>query len=141
MWPVPRESNVAKFLLLTKYGTDGVAPIAEWSPQDIRAHMDYLQALNKELAERGELIGVQALAGPELTKIVVADGETAPVVSDGPFPEFKEWLAGFQVIEVADEARALEIAALVSAVPGKDGVPTQQPIHVRQVMSSSGQDM
>ncbi len=62
------------------------------------------------------------------------------MVTDGPFPEFKEWLAGFQVIEVADESRALEIAALVSAVPGKDGVPTQQPIHVRQVMDDGPAD-
>jgi len=103
--------------------------------------MDYLQALNKELAERGELIGVQALAGPELTKIVVADGETAPVVSDGPFPEFKEFLAGYQIIDVESEARAIEIAAKVSAAPGPGRAPIRQEIEVRQVMSSSGQDM
>ena len=58
----------------------------------------------------------------------------APVVTDGPFQEFKEWLAGFQVFDVESEERALEIAARLSAVPGPDGVPTQQPIQVRRVM-------
>jgi hypothetical protein len=96
--------------------------------------------LNQALVDSGELVDHTILVGPDRTKIVRGDGAGAPVVTDGPFQEFKEWLAGFQIIEVADEARALEIAALVSAVPGKDGVPTQQPIHVRQVMDDGPAD-
>jgi hypothetical protein len=59
------------------------------------------------------------------------------VVTDGPFQEFKEWLAGFQIVDVESEARALEIAAKLSAVPGPDGLATQQPIQVRRVMDKS----
>ena len=65
------------------------------------------------------------------------DAAPPPVVTDGPFPESKEVVAGFQVVEVESEARAIEIAARVSAVPGPAGVPLQQPIEVRQVMSGS----
>src|SRR5204863_4857017 len=87
----------------------------------------------------GELVQTEILTGPDLAKIVTSDG-TAPVVTDGPFQEFKEWLAGFQVVDVDSEARALEIAAKVSAVPGPNGVPTQQPIQVRQVMEQGPQE-
>jgi hypothetical protein len=79
------------------------------------------------------------LAGPDLAKIVTSDG-AAPVVTDGPFQEFKEWLAGFQVVDVASVERAYEIAARLSAVPGPGGVPTQQPIQVRQVMEEAPSD-
>ena len=61
-------------------------------------------------------------------------------MTDGPFPEFKEWLAGFQIVDVESEARAIEIAAQVSAVPGPGGVPLQQPIEVRQVMDQAPSD-
>lgn len=61
-------------------------------------------------------------------------------MTDGPFQEFKEWVAGYQIVDVESEERALEIAALVSAVPGRDGVPTQQPIQVRQIMEDSPVD-
>ena len=65
------------------------------------------------------------------------DGLTAPVVTDGPFQEFKEWVAGYQIVDVESEARAIEIAAKISAVPGPDGLSTQQPIQVRQIMDQS----
>jgi hypothetical protein len=96
--------------------------------------MAYLRALNEALIENGELVEMQALTGPELAKVVVSDGQSAPVVTDGPFPEVKELLAGYQLIDVETEARALEIAAQVSAAPGPGGVPLRQRIEVRQVM-------
>ena len=110
------------------------APMSEWKPEEIEAHLNYYRALNDELERSGELVGHMILTGPDLAKIVTSDGKSAAMVTDGPFQEFKEWLAGFQVIEVETEARALEIAAKVSAVPGPDGVALQQPIHVRQIM-------
>lgn len=109
-------------------------PMDEWQPDEITAHLDYYRGLNKELVESGELVQHEVLTGPDLAKIVTSDGGTAPVVTDGPFQEFKEWLAGFQIVDVESEARALEIAATVSAVPGPGGVPLQQPIHVRRIM-------
>lgn len=111
-------------------------PMEEWEPEEIQAHLDYYKALGRELIESGERVQSEVLAGPDLAKIVTSDGK-APVVTDGPFQEFKEWLAGFQVVDVDSEARALEIAARLSAVPGPGGVPLQQPIQVRQVMDKA----
>ena len=75
--------------------------------------------LHEELVASGELVEAEVLAGPDLAKVVTFDGVTAPVVTDGPFQEFKEWLAGYQIVDVESEARALEIAARISAVPGR----------------------
>src|SRR5262245_41321718 len=108
-------------------------PMTEWKPEEIDAHLDYYGAIRKELVEHGELVQSEVLAGPDLAKVVRSDGK-APVVIDGPFQEFKEWLAGYQIVDVESEARAVEIAAKLSAVPGPGGVALQQPIQVRRVM-------
>ncbi|QHT57618.1 hypothetical protein GXP71_17085 [Cellulomonas sp. H30R-01] len=113
-------------------------PMEEWAPEEIAAHLDYYAALNRELEANGELVATTILTGPDLAKIVRVDAAGAPVVTDGPFPEFKEWLAGYQIVDVDTEERAVEIAARVSAVPGRGGVPTGQPIHVRRVMDDGG---
>ena len=116
-------------------------PMEEWKPDEITAHLDYYKALHKELVSSGELVESEVLAGPDLAKVVTSDGVTAPVVTDGPFQEFKEWLAGYQIVDVESEARAIEIAAKLSAVPGPGGVATQQPIQVRQVMDQAPSDV
>ena len=127
-----------RFMLLQNYGEveSDCAPMPEWSPNDIRAHIDFQHALNQELAQSGELVDAQGLAGPEQAKFVVSDGVSAPVVTDGPFPESKELLAGYRLIDVETAARAIEIAAKASAAPGPQGVPIRQPIEVRQVLSA-----
>jgi hypothetical protein len=114
-------------------------PMTEWEPAEVTAHLDYYRALNDELVANGELVGSTVLTGPDLAKIVTSDG-TAPVVTDGPFQEFKEWIAGFQIVDVESEARAIEIAARVSAVPGPGGKATQQPIQVRRLMEEAPSD-
>jgi hypothetical protein len=127
-----------KFLLAVNFEGGVVdTPMEEWKPEEITAHLDYYEALHRELVASGELAGSEVLAGPDLAKIVTSDGATAPVVTDGPFQEFKEWLAGYQIVDVESEARAIEIAGKISAVPGPDGVALQQPIQVRQVMESA----
>jgi hypothetical protein len=57
--------------------------MTEWSPEDIKAHIEFQQALNAELAELGELVDAQGLAGPELAKFVVSDGTSAPLTTTG----------------------------------------------------------
>jgi hypothetical protein len=109
-------------------------PMEEWKPEEIQAHLDYYTSLNRELKANGELVGGEVLTGPDLAMIVTSDGATAPVVTDGPFAEFKEWLAGYQLVDVESVARAIAIAALVSAAPGPGGVPLQQPVHLRRIM-------
>ena len=107
--------------------------MSEWTDDEVAAHLNYYGRLNAELTANGELVGGEVLTGPDLAKVVRSDGVT-PVITDGPFQEFKEWIAGYQIVDVESEERALEIAGLVSAVPGRGGVPTQQPIQVRRIM-------
>jgi hypothetical protein len=127
-----------RFMLLQDYGgvESDCLPMSQWTPEEIRAHIDFQNALNAELLERGELIDAQALTAPEMAKFVVADGVSAPVITDGPYPEFKELLAGYRMIDVESTERALEIAARASAAPGANGVPIRQRIEVREVMSA-----
>jgi hypothetical protein len=133
---------MTRYLLVVNFeGGVVAAPMDEWEPQEITAHLDYYKALHNELVSSGELVQSEVLAGPDLARIVTSDGLTAPVVTDGPFQEFKEWLAGYQIVDVESEARAIEIAAKISAVPGPGGVATQQPIQVRQVMDQAPSDV
>jgi hypothetical protein len=125
-----------KYMLLMSFGPiEGVPPITEWPPDDIAEHIAFQEKLGKELTERGEFIDGQGLAWPDSAKIVVSDGGV-PVISDGPFPESKEFLAGYWMVDVETEARALQIAAQASAAPGPGGVPIGQPIEVRAVMAA-----
>ncbi|MEV0357644.1 YciI family protein [Nocardia sp. NPDC050697] len=111
-------------------------PLPEWEPADIAAHIDFQQTLAAQLAAAGELVDAQGLAGPDQALVVHADGRTAPVVTDGPFPETKEFLAGFLVVDVPSRERAVEIAARMSAAPGPGGEPIGEFIEVRAVMSA-----
>jgi hypothetical protein len=116
------------------------AGIATWPPQDITAHIKFMMGLNKELAASGELVDAQGLAGPEDATLVRAAADGTPI-TDGPFPEAKEFLAGFWIIDCDSPARAYEIAARVSAAPGRGGAPLNMPIEVRQVMSAPPADL
>lgn len=132
---------MARYLLAVNFDGGAVdTPMSEWEPAEITAHLDYYAALNDELVASGELVDTTILTGPDLAKIVTADDAGAPVVTDGPFQEVKEWIAGYQIVEVESEARALEIAARVSAVPGPGGAPTRQPIQVRRLMDAGPVD-
>jgi len=132
---------MAKYLLIVDFqsGPDD-APMSAWTDDEVAEHLNYYGRLNRELTESGELVGGEILTGPDLAKVVTSDGSTT-VVTDGPFQEFKEWVAGYQIVETETEARAVEIAALVSAVPGRGGVPTQQPIQVRRIMEDGPSDV
>jgi hypothetical protein len=129
---------MTKFLLLMNYAPSETTdlPITEWAPEDVNAHIGFMKSLGEELSGAGELVDAQGLAGPELAKIVTSDGATAPVVTDGPFPESKEFLAGYWLVDVETEERAVAIAAKASAAPGPNGVPLRQKIEVRELMSA-----
>src|SRR5262245_28803531 len=111
-----------KYMLMMHYAapTDGdVAPIHTWPPHDIKAHIDFMITLAKDLGASGELVMAEGLAGPEQAKSVKSrKGGGAPVVTDGPFPESKEMLAGFWIVDVEGPQRAIEIAARASSAPG-----------------------
>lgn len=130
-----------KFMLLQDYGgvEADIEPMSGWTPAEIEAHIAYQRDLNEELQERGELLDAQALTAPEQAKFVVHDGGAgAPLVTDGPFPEGKELLAGYRIVDVDSTERAIEIAAKGSAAPGPGGEPIRQRIEVREVMGAPG---
>jgi hypothetical protein len=131
-----------KFMLLQDYVPSEGAPesISTWAPEDAEAHIQFQHAMNRRLRESGELVEAQALTAPEQAKFVVHDGVGAPVVTDGPFPEGKELLAGYRMIDVESLERALEIAAEASAAPGPGGKPTKTVIEVREVMWTASPD-
>lgn len=110
--------------------------VNSWSEDDIKAHIAFMQRFNKELGDAGELVGAEGLAAPGEAKIVRAGKNGVPAVTDGPFPEAKEFLAGYWIIEVDQPQRAYEIAAKASSAPGPGGAPLILPIEVRQVMSA-----
>jgi hypothetical protein len=126
-----------KYLLMmhAPRGT-GDYEIFSWSPQDFQAHTAHLDQINRELMEAGEWVEVRALTPPGEATLVRA-GRNGEPVTDGPFPESKEFLAGFWVVDVDTPARAWEIAAKASAAPGPGGAPLNMPIEVRQVMSNA----
>jgi len=134
---------MTRFMLMQNYGSTLACdiPMDQWDPDDVRAHIAFQHDLNKELTDSGEFVDGQGLAGPDLAKFVTVDGEGAPVVTDGPFPESKELLAGYRIVDVESEARALEIAARAAAAPGPRGEPIRDRIEVRQIMGAPTLDL
>ncbi len=131
-----------RFMLLQDYAPTEVATefIGAWAPEDAKAHIEFQRRMNDRLTESGELVEAQALTGPELAKVVIHDGVGAPVVTDGPFPEGKELLAGYRIVDVESLERAIEIAAEASAAPGPGGKPIKTPIEVRELMGAPTSD-
>jgi hypothetical protein len=127
-----------RFMLLQDYAPTEVTRewIGAWRPEDAAAHIEFQREMNARLIESGELVEAQALTEPQLAKVVVHDGVGAPVVTDGPFPEGKELLAGYRIVDVESLERAIEIAADASAAPGPGNKPIKQPIEVRELMGA-----
>lgn len=123
-----------KYMLLmhaNKQGWDEMA--TAWSQQDIKVMVEFMREFDQELRDSGELVDDNGLAGPDQVKTVRAQDDGDPIVTDGPFPETKEVLAGYWVVDVASEARALELAARISRTPGPGGAPLNQPVEVQPV--------
>jgi hypothetical protein len=117
------------------------AGIGTWPPEDFKAHIGFMKRFSQELNESGELVAAEGLALPEQARVVRASKKGAPEVTDGPFAEAKEFLAGYWIVDCESTERAYEIAARASAAPGKGGVPLNMPIEVRQVMSAPPVEM
>ena len=123
-----------KYILLMTGTKAGVEGYRAWSKNDIEAHMAVLASLNQELTGSGEFVGSQGLAAPHEAKLVRGLEDGIPV-TDGIFPESKEFLLGYWIVDVAAPERAYEIAGRISAAPGPGGAPTNMPIEVRQFAS------
>ncbi len=124
-----------KFMLMMNAPRgDGNWGVVNWAPQDFKAMVDFMKNFAKRLADAGELVGAEGLAAPAQAKLVRA-GKNGPEVTDGPFAEAKEFLAGYWIVDVDTPERAYAIAAEASASPGPGGTPMNMAIEVRQVMS------
>ena len=126
-------------LMMNAPRSNGDWSVVNWPPQDFKAHIAFMKQFAGELSEAGELVGAEGLASPEQAKIVRASESGTPQVTDGPFAESKEFLAGYWIVDVDSPQRAYEIAARASAAPGPGGKPLNMPIEVREVMGAPPQ--
>jgi len=123
-----------KYLLMMNTMRANSPGFPGWSKKDIQAHIAFMVNFDKELRASGELVSAEGLSFPDQAKLVRAGKDGRPV-TDGVFPESKEFLAGFWIVDVDSPERAYEIAARASAAPAHNGEPLNMPIEVRPVMS------
>ena len=114
--------------------------VPSWPGKDMQAHIAFMIRLNKELREAGELVSAEGLSFPDQARLVRA-GKNGVPITDGIFPESKEFLAGFWIIDVDSPERGYAIAAKISAAPGPGGSPLNMPIEVRPIMSGPPAEM
>jgi hypothetical protein len=127
---------MARYLLLKHYrgapAPINDVPMDQWAPEEIEAHMQYIRDFATRLVGTGEFVDSQALSSEGT--FVRSDGEGRPPVTDGPFAETKDLIAGWMVIDVESYERALELAGELSAAPGAGGKPIQEWLEVRPIM-------
>ena len=123
-----------KYILMMHTPSAGPYQIMQWPKADIAAHINFMKEFTKNLGKSGELVGAEGLAGPDQARRVRAGNDGKPI-TDGVFPESKEFLAGYWIVDVDSPERAHEIAAGASAAPGPGGKPLNMTLEVRQVMS------
>jgi hypothetical protein len=128
-----------KYILMMHCPKTGYDSFGSMPKEDIKAHIAFMMQINKELRDAGELVSAEGLADPKQALVVRAGKDGTPV-TDGVFPESKEFLAGYWIVDVPNAERAYAIAARASGAPGVGGVPINMPIEVRQVMSGPPQE-
>jgi hypothetical protein len=134
-----RRSDDMKYLLMMNGPWGDIQPIGTWPTKDVQAHINFMMGLNKELRASGEFVSAEGLAPQDQAKLVRAAKDGTPI-TDGVFPESKEFLAGYWIVDVANPERAYSIAARASAAPGPGGLPLYMPIEVRQVLGGPPED-
>ncbi len=129
-----------KYILMMSGTKADCESYMKWSKQDLQANTAFMRAFSKELKDAGAYVGAEGLAFPDHAKIVRAGQDGTPI-TDGVFPEAKEFLMGYWIVEVESAEQAYKIAARASAAPGPGGVRGSQPIEVRQVMSGPPKEL
>ncbi|GAA4739129.1 YciI family protein [Modestobacter marinus] len=128
---------MAKYLMLKHYRSTSksldCAPMDQWTPEEVSAHIQYMRDFGAKLTETGEFVDAQGVA--QEGTWVRYDGEGRPPVTDGPFAETKDLIAGWMVIDVDSYERAVELAGELSAAPGPGGEPIREWLELRPVMS------
>lgn len=129
-----------KYILMMTGNMAGVESYQAWRESDIKAHFAYLKAFNDDLVHSGEFVDVHRLGAPQQA-VVVRAGKDGALITDGVFPESKEFLLGAWVVDVDTTERAYALAARLSGGPGPGGITISMPIEVRQIMTPRTADM
>lgn len=129
-----------KYMLIMNTPRDGYAQYMSWPKKVLEANIAFMTTFSKKLSAAGELVGAEGLASPLQAKLVRAGKDGKPI-TDGVFPESKEFLAGYWIVDVDSPERAYQIAAEASTAPGAtikaaDGTLIDHLwIEVREIMS------
>jgi hypothetical protein len=134
-----KEKRKMKYIIMMNTMRAGHG-VPEWPQKELQAHIAFMIGLNKELRQSGELVSAEGLSFPDQAKLVRA-GKNGVPITDGVFPESKEFLAGYWIVDVDTPERAYAIAARVSAASGPGGAPLNMPIELRPVMSGPPTEM
>ena len=124
-----------KYMLMMNTPSGGPYQVTTWPREDLMRHIGFMKTFATKLGGAGELVAAEGLSGPDQAKRVRAGADGQPI-TDGVFPESKEFLAGYWIVDVESPERAYQIAAEASAAPGKGGTPMNMAIEVREVMSA-----
>ena len=125
-----------KYILMMTGKKSEFEGFATWSKEDLQANMNFMRGFSKELKDSGVFVATEGLGWPTEAKLVRAGKDGEPI-TDGVFPESKEFLAGFWIIDVDSPEQAYTIAARASQAPGPGGKPGNMPIEVRRVLSNA----
>ena len=124
-----------KYILMMNGTNANFDENAKWSKKDLDANVAFMRAFSKQLKEEGVYVATEGLGWPDQAKLVCAGKDGGPI-TDGVFPESKEFLAGYWIVDVESPEQAYKIAARASMVPALGGAPRNMPIEVRQVLGS-----
>jgi len=128
-----------KYILMMNATKDVFDWYAKWPKEDLQANMAFMRAFSKELKDSGTFVASEGLALPDQARIVHA-GKNGEPITDGVFPETKEFLAGYWIIDVDSAEQAYRIAARLSLAPAPAGTPGTMPVEVRQIMSGAPEE-
>ena len=122
-----------KYILMMNGTKANFAEYAKWAKKDMEANVAFMRAFSKQLKDEGVYVATEGLGWPDQAKLVRAGKDGAPI-TDGVFPESKEFLAGYWIVDVESPEQAYKIAARASQAPGAGGTPANMPIEVRPVL-------
>lgn len=123
-----------KFILMMTATKSGWNEYSKWSKEDLERNVTFMRNFSKQLNDEGVFVSTAGLGWPDQAKVVRA-GKNGEPITDGVFPESKEFLAGYWIVDVDGPEEAYKIAARASAAPGLGGNSASMPIEVRQVLN------
>src|ERR1700688_4465194 len=129
-----------KYILMMNGKKSDFEGYARWSKEDLEANVAFMRAFSKELKDSGGFVASEGLGWPNEARLVRAGSKGEPI-TDGVFPESKEFLAGYWIIDVESPEQAFQLAARASSAPAPEGTQGSMPIEVRQIMSGPPPDL